>query len=351
MRSAAAAAGAEGAIAGLPGGYDTQLGKWFLGGQELSLGQWQKIALARAFYRDAPPIVLDEPTAGLDALAQAELFSSFRRLIAGRTALLISHRFSSVRMADRIHVFAEGRVVESGDHRQLMERDGGCSTSRRGCTGWSSERPLGPDSEIEVVRPGRCSGASGSGTCRSWYPGCDPMSDTELLSRFAIALAIGFVVGLQREHAHADEDKEKIFAGVRTFPLLALIGCASALLADEVGSAWVLSTVLLLIGALVVATYAFSAARGYVGITTESAALLTVLVGALCYAGRLGIGWRRWLCCRSRSSSTGWLSASLARTWSPPSSSGRSPRSCCRCSRIAASEHRRSTSSTPTTSG
>ncbi len=125
VAAAARVAGAEGAIAALPGGYGTPLGKWFLGGQELSLGQWQKIALARAFYRrDAELVVLDEPTAGLDALAEAELFASFRRLIAGRTALLISHRFSSVRMADRIYVLAEGRVVESGSHRELVRLDG-----------------------------------------------------------------------------------------------------------------------------------------------------------------------------------------------------------------------------------
>ena len=124
LAEAVRAAGAESVIDALPAGLDTPLGKWFEGGHELSVGEWQKIALVRAFYRDAQLIVLDEPTSGLDALAEVELFAAFRHLIAGRTALLISHRFSSVRMADRIYVLAEGRVVECGSHEELI-REGG----------------------------------------------------------------------------------------------------------------------------------------------------------------------------------------------------------------------------------
>ena len=104
----------------LPEGYETVLGPEFEGGKELSVGQWQRVALARAFFRDAPFIILDEPTAALDARAEHELFESIRTLCRGRSVLLISHRFSSVRSADRIYVLDGGRVVESGSHDQLM---------------------------------------------------------------------------------------------------------------------------------------------------------------------------------------------------------------------------------------
>ena len=93
-------------------------------GKELSVGQWQRVALARAFFRDAPFIILDEPTAALDARAEHELFESIRTLCRGRSVLLISHRFSSVRSADRIYVLDGGRVVESGSHDELMALGG-----------------------------------------------------------------------------------------------------------------------------------------------------------------------------------------------------------------------------------
>jgi ATP-binding cassette subfamily B protein len=124
IRGAAVHAGADEFLARLPAGYETVLGPEFEGGHELSVGQWQRVALARAFFRDAPFIILDEPTAALDARAEHELFESIRTLCRGRSVLLISHRFSSVRSADRIYVLDRGRVAESGSHGELMALGG-----------------------------------------------------------------------------------------------------------------------------------------------------------------------------------------------------------------------------------
>lgn len=115
---------ADAVIRRLPGEYDQLLGRRFDGGLDLSGGEWQKVALARAYLRDAQLLVLDEPTAALDARAEYEIFQRFSDLTVGKMALLISHRFSTVRMADRIVVLSNGQIIEDGDHRDLMALSG-----------------------------------------------------------------------------------------------------------------------------------------------------------------------------------------------------------------------------------
>jgi ATP-binding cassette subfamily B protein len=124
IERAAARSQADEVVARLPAGYGQMIGKKFESGIELSGGEWQKVAIARAYMREAAVLILDEPTAALDARAEYEVFRRFKELIAGRTAILISHRFSSVRMADRILVLADGTVEAQGAHEELVARPG-----------------------------------------------------------------------------------------------------------------------------------------------------------------------------------------------------------------------------------
>jgi ATP-binding cassette subfamily B protein len=124
IRDAARRSVADDVIARLPAGYGQMIGKRFKNGVELSGGEWQKLAIARAYMRDAQVIILDEPTAALDARSEFEVFARFKELCAGKTAVLISHRFSSVRMADRILVLADGKVDAAGTHEELVSQPG-----------------------------------------------------------------------------------------------------------------------------------------------------------------------------------------------------------------------------------
>lgn len=124
IRNAASRAGIASFLESLPEGYDTMLGHHIEGGRELSWGEWQKIAIARAVYRDTPVLILDEPTSSLDADSEYEIFSDPERIINGRTCIIISHRLANIRSADRIIVLENGHIVETGSHEELMNAGG-----------------------------------------------------------------------------------------------------------------------------------------------------------------------------------------------------------------------------------
>lgn len=138
IKAAIRAAGAEEIVSRLPDKEQTLLGRWFTGGAELSVGEWQRIALARAFLRRAPVIILDEPTSALDPWAEADWLERFRQLAAGRTSIIITHRFTTAMHADVIYVMDRGRIVESGSHQRLIEQNGLYAES------WSRQNPSNP---------------------------------------------------------------------------------------------------------------------------------------------------------------------------------------------------------------
>ncbi len=146
VRAAAAGAGAHEFVERLPQRYSTKLGKSFAEGNELSAGEWQRVAMARAFYRPAPLVLLDEPTSFMDPWAEADWFARLRKLARGRTAMVVTHRFSIAMRADIIHVVDRGRLVESGTHDELLLMDGLYARS------WKEQMSAGPDLESYANR-------------------------------------------------------------------------------------------------------------------------------------------------------------------------------------------------------
>jgi ATP-binding cassette subfamily B protein len=124
VEAAARGAGANAFIERLPAGYDTALGRWFPDGTDLSGGEWQRMAMARALVRQAPIVLLDEPTSFMDSWDEADWFERFRAFAEGRSAIIITHRFTIAMRAQMIHVMDQGQIVESGTHRELLARGG-----------------------------------------------------------------------------------------------------------------------------------------------------------------------------------------------------------------------------------
>jgi ATP-binding cassette subfamily B protein len=147
IEAAVRAAGAEEIVSRLPEKSQTLLGRWFAGGTELSVGEWQRIALARAFLRRAPIIILDEPTSALDPWAEADWLERFRQLAFGRTSIVITHRFTTAMHADVIHVMDRGRIVESGSHQRLIEQHGLYAQS------WSRQNLLTQSRKVAKITP------------------------------------------------------------------------------------------------------------------------------------------------------------------------------------------------------
>jgi ATP-binding cassette, subfamily B, bacterial len=150
IEAAARGAGAHEVIVRLPHGYDTLLGKWFANGTELSGGEWQRIALARAFLRQAQFVILDEPTSFMDSWAEAQWLERFRTLVQGRTALIITHRFTTAMRADVIHVMHEGQILESGSHDTLLAYNGLYAES------WKAQMQISSNSATSDRTPCEC---------------------------------------------------------------------------------------------------------------------------------------------------------------------------------------------------
>ena len=133
---------------GLPKGYDSVMGKWFAEGTEISGGEWQRIALARAFVRKSPIMVLDEPTSMMDSWSEADWFERFRDLAKGGTSIVITHRFTTAMQADIIFVMDKGKIVESGSHKELVALDGLYAQS------WKSQMEVPYDDNLEEASNG-----------------------------------------------------------------------------------------------------------------------------------------------------------------------------------------------------
>jgi ATP-binding cassette subfamily B protein len=147
IRTAANYAGAHDFISKLPDGYDSLLGKWFVKGCELSGGEWQRVALARTYYRQSPVIVLDEPTSFMDSWAEVDWFDRLRELAVGRTGLVITHRFTIAMRADIIHVMDDGKIIESGSHRELVSDAGFYAES------WKAQTLAVDENTVETSQP------------------------------------------------------------------------------------------------------------------------------------------------------------------------------------------------------